>query len=101
MSSIEKAGVITHPEATRVSVQRLRPRPPRTTLIPTIAPITACELETGTSGTAGRPWERSHCSSPLEAKRKSTSDSARTTIRAMMGVSLKSSLPTVAMTRKE
>ena len=66
-----------------------------------MAPTTACELETGTSGMVGRPREESQLSRPTEENRNSTSPWAMTTIRAEMGESWNSRDPTVSITRFE
>jgi len=50
--------------------------------MPKIAPTTACELETGTSGIVGSPYLESKASSPCEAKRNKTIECEITATRA-------------------
>lgn len=69
----EMTGVVNQPSAMRASRPQLMLWPPLARPIPITAPITACELETGTSGKAGRPRESRNCSSPCEAKMKGQS----------------------------
>lgn len=49
-------GVAIHPATIRPVMPQLTPRPPFNSPIPKMAPITACVLETGTKGMAGREW---------------------------------------------
>ena len=67
-------------------------------LIPITEPTTACELETGTSGKEGNPFETRKCFKPCEAKRNRTIELAKTTTKAVIGDSLKILEPTVSIT---
>ena len=52
-SKAEIIGVVTQPNATLPNkIQRI-PRPPLAMPMPMTAPMTACELDTGTSGSDG------------------------------------------------
>ena len=93
----EMTGVVNQPSAMRASRPQLMLWPPLARPIPITAPITACELETGTSGKAGRPRESRNCSSPCEAKMKRTIDWEITTIQAATGVITIIFLPIVRM----
>jgi len=66
--------------------------------MPTMAPTTACELDTGTSGIVGSPALASMCSSPSEANRNSTMEWEITTTQAATGESVIRLSPTVSMT---
>ncbi len=71
------------------------PLPPFAKPIPTIAPITACVLETGTAGSGGKPTEIRKSSSPCEENRINTSDCDKMTIHATTGEKDSTFLPTV------
>jgi len=91
-------GVSNQPKPIELSTrQRILVLPVKTP-IPTIAPITACELETGTSGMVGKPCPFKKLSKPCEANRKSTMECAVTTTQAETGDSDTISCPIVIMT---
>ena len=60
-------------------------RPPLAKPMPMMAPMTACELETGTSGSAGSPFYNRTRSRFSEANMYQTSDCETTTIQATIG----------------
>ena len=66
-------GVETQPQKTWPRMPTWMFRPPFAMPMPMTAPMSACELDTGTSGIVGSPWDESHRSKPSDEKRKSTS----------------------------
>ena len=70
-------------------------RPPLAIPTPMMAPITACELETGTNGSEGRLWLIKKVCSELEANKNKTTDCEKTTIQAIAGVMYIRLLPMV------
>lgn len=68
---------------------------------PNTAPITACELDTGTNGIVGNPTPDSSDWSVLEEKMNKTNEWATTTTHAATGLSGIKLLPTVSITRRE
>ena len=78
-------GEATQPDPTRSTKLHYLPIPPFTTPLPTIAPMTACVLETGTAGSGGRLSEIRKCSNVSDEKRIKTSDCDKMTIHATIG----------------
>ena len=74
------------------------PAAPCSSEMPTIAPTTACELETGTNGMEGRLWLISQPCSPFEANMNSTMEWAMTATKALVDESRPRVPPTVIIT---
>ena len=94
-------GVANQPKPMPPSTRQRIARPPFNSPMPSTAPTTAWELETGTSGMVGSPAPASIASSPSEANRNRTSEWATTTTQAATGESGRIRPPTVIMTRFE
>ena len=93
----EIAGVVIQPRAMRHKMDQRMPRPPLAMPMPITAPITACELETGTSGSVGSPLEDNKFCKPCEANINKTKDWETTTIQAIIGDMDITPLPMVRM----
>ena len=91
-------GRINHPIAIFPAISHCTSFPPLRIPIPMTAPTTACELETGTKGIAGRLMECKQLLIPCEANRNNTIEWAITTMKAAGGESLSKSLPMVNIT---
>ena len=94
-------GVNTHPTAMLPIFLTSMFLPPFANPIPIIAPTTACDCDTGTSGNAGRLLDVRKLYNPSDENTKRTSDVASTTMKALIGESLKILSPTVNMTLLE
>ena len=91
------SGVATQPIMILVMVLQLMLCPPLAMPMPIMAPMTACELETGTNGMVGSPKSLSEACSHWEEKANKTNDWEKTIIHAIVGVMDIRLLPTVLM----
>ena len=91
-------GVKIQPIAILPILDRSMFRPPFARPIPIIAPTTACDCETGTSGNAGRFLEVRKLYNPSDEKTNNTNELDRTTINALIGDNLNILFPTVFIT---
>ena len=90
-------GAVTQPTTIRRTIPQFMPRPPFIKPIPKIAPITACELDTGTKGIVGNGEFSNQLCKVTEEKSNNTTDWANTTTRATIGDIFIKLLPTVIM----
>ena len=90
--------MVIQPKAMRPKVDQRTQVPPFIIPMPMTAPITACELETGTRGKDGRPLLVKKCCNPCEANKNKTKDWETTTIQATRGDMDIRLFPTVLMT---
>ena len=94
----EISGVKTQPIAILPILDTSMFRPPFARPIPIIAPTTACDCDTGTSGNAGRFLEVRKWYNPSYEKTNNTNELDRTTINALIGDNLNILFPTVFIT---
>ena len=94
-------GVATQPDTTRMTKLHFIPLPPLTRPIPTMAPMTACVLDTGTAGSGGKFNDNKKFSNVSDENKIKTSDSDKITIQATIGENDRTFLPTVLMARWE
>ena len=94
-------GVVIQPLVIPATVFQRILFPPFKRPIPITAPTIAWELETGTRGKEGRPWDFSQLSRATEEKINNTKECDQTTTAAITGDRSKIPLPTVSITRLE